>query len=128
MYKELGICIVIVISIFLFDFITQDYTRSSSEKISEELESLKNQMDKNENKEEIQKKVEEAYDNWIDFHDKLAIYIEHNELEKVETNFVSCKSFIMQENYEMAINEIDKTIFGLTHIQDKYAFSLINVF
>ena len=128
MYKELGICIVIVISIFLLDFITQDYTRSSSEKISEELESLKNQMDKNENKEEIQKKVEEAYDNWIDFHDKLAIYIEHNELEKVETNFVSCKSFIMQENYEMAINEIDKTIFGLTHIQDKYAFSLINVF
>lgn len=128
MYKELGICIVIVMSIFIMDFVTQDYTRSSSQKISEELEALKNLIEENGNKEDIQKKVDEAYNGWLEFHDKLAVYIEHNELEKVETNFVACKSFIGQENYEMAVNELDKTIFGVSHIQDKYTFSLINVF
>ena len=128
MYKELGICVVIVISIFLLDSVTQNYTQSSSQKISEELESLKQQINENGNSDDIQTKIEDTYNNWLEFHDKLAIYIEHSELEKIETNFVACKSFIKQGNYDMAVNELDKTIFGVLHIKDKYAFSLINVF
>ncbi len=128
MYKELGICIVIVISIFMLDSVTQNYTKNSSQSISEELEDIKNQIHEDTNKDEIQSKVEETYDSWSEFHDKLAIYIEHNELEKIETTFVACKSFIEQKDYNMAVNEIDKTIYALSHVKDKYAFSLINVF
>ena len=128
MYKELVICMVVVIIIFSLDGITQNYTKSSTNEISEKLEILKNQLKTEENKDEKERIIEETYSKWEKFHDISAIYIEHNELEKVETNFVACKSFIEQEKYDMALNEIEKTIFGLSHIQDKYEFSLINIF
>lgn len=129
MYKELVICIIIVISIFMIDFATQKYTKKGADEITSELEELKGNFQKADvNKDEVSKKMDEVYEGWLKFHDVSALYIEHTELEKVETNFVSCKSFMEEENYDMAINELDKTTFGLKHISDKYAFSLINIF
>lgn len=128
MYKELVICIILVVIIFTLDSITQNYTKNSTNDMKEKLEILKEQVKNKENKQEKQKLIEEVYLKWEKFHDISAIYIEHNELEKVETNFVSCKDFIDQEIYDMASNEIEKVIFGLEHIKDKYAFSLINIF
>lgn len=128
MYKELIICVFIVIIIFSLECITQNYTKNSTSEITEKLEFLKDQIKNQENKEEKDKLMEELYSKWEEFHDISAIYIEHNELEKVEISIVACKNFIDQEIYDMASNEIDKTIFGLEHIQDKYRFSLVNVF
>lgn len=128
MYKELIICIILVILIFSLDSITQKYTKNSTNEMTDKLETLKNQIRENSNKEEKQNLVDEIYSKWEEFHDISAIYIEHNELEKVEINMVACRDFIRQEIYDMAANEIEKTIFGLEHIQDKYAFSMINVF
>lgn len=128
MYKELGICIILVILIFSLDRITQSYTKNSTNEMTDKLENLKSQIQTGSNKEEDKKLMEEIYSKWEEFHDISAIFIEHNELEKVEINMVSCRDFLNQEIYDMATNEIEKTIFGLEHIQDKYAFSLINVF
>lgn len=129
MYKELVICIIIVISIFMIDFTTQKYTKNRADEITSKMEDLKEILQKTVvNKEELFKKMDNAYESWLKFHDVAALYIEHTELEKVETNFVSCKSFMEEEFYDMAINELDKTTFGLKHISDKYAFSLINIF
>lgn len=128
MYKELGICIILVILIFSLDRITQSYTKNSTNEMTDKLETLKSQIQEGSNKEEKQKIMEEIYSKWEEFHDISAIFIEHNELEKVEINMVACRDFLNQEIYDMAANEIEKTIFGLEHIQDKYAFSLINVF
>ena len=72
--------------------------------------------------------MNQIYSKWQEFHDISAIYIEHNELEKVENNMISCKNFIEQDIKDMSLNELDKIIFGLEHINDKYAFKLINIF
>ena len=76
----------------------------------------------------IKDKIKQIEDNWESRHDKLAYYIEHDELEKVETNLTSLGSFIEANENSEAVSELDKSIFVLKHIEDKYAFNLQNIF
>lgn len=78
--------------------------------------------------EKIKKQAEEIYKQWEKRHEKLAYYIEHDELEKVETQLVTIKSNVKTGNYEELISDIDEGSFILKHIEDKYAFNLQNVF
>ena len=128
MYKELVICIILVITIFLLNGMTQKYTQSKTTELSEELNDLKQKIEIGGNLEEKRDSINQIYSKWKEFHDISAIYIEHNELEKVENNMISCKNFIEQDIKDMSLNELDKIIFGLEHINDKYAFNLINIF
>ena len=61
-------------------------------------------------------------------HYKLAYYIEHDELEKVDTAIITMKSYIETEDYSSAVAELDEGKFVLEHIQKKNAFNLQNVF
>ena len=90
---------------------------------------MKNELRKeNVNNEIISKKASDNYEKWLGFHKILAFYIEHNELEKVETNYVVGNSFIENGEYEEALSEIEKNIFVLQHINDKYSINLENIF
>ena len=77
---------------------------------------------------QIKEKIDKTVNDWEKRHDKLAYYIEHDELEKVETAFVAMKSYVESEQYEESKSELDKSIFILKHIEDKYDFTLQNVF
>ena len=120
MLKEMCICIIIVVLIFGLDIFTQNYTKESVNKISEMLANLKEEILKT-NKSEITKKVKEIDNNWNKMHDKLAYYIEHDELEKVDTAIVTMKSYIETEDYSSAVAELDEGKFVLEHIQKKTA-------
>lgn len=134
MRKETVICIIIVIAIIIGNIITQKYTKQSVESLSNNLESLKTEMinkieeKKDKSKEELSESVDKIMENWESRHDKLAYYIEHNELEKVENNLTALDSFAETEEYADAIKELDESIFVLKHIQEKYAFNLKNIF
>ena len=79
-------------------------------------------------KEEISEEVNIITEEWELRHDKLAYYIEHNELEKVEDNLTGLDSLTETEEYADAIKELDRCVFILKHIQEKYAFNLENIF
>ena len=134
MKKETIICIIIVITINEGNIITQKYTKESVETLSNGLEilktDLKNELDSNEKEanEEILEKIDKIRENWESRHDKLAYYIEHNELEKVENNLTALNSFVQTKEYADAIKELDESVFVLRHIQEKYAFNLKNIF
>ena len=134
MKKETIICIIIVIVICIGNVITQKYTKESVETLTSGLETLKTDLkdniDNNEGKsnEEIKEEIDKIKENWESRHDKLAYYIEHNELEKVENNLTALDSFAETEEYADAIKELDESIFILRHIQEKYAFNLKNIF
>lgn len=130
MYKELICCVLIIVLIFSLDFIAQGYTDSSISKTKDDIAELKNEISKKENidNDEVKQKANSIFDKWDEYHKKLAYFIEHNELEKVETNMTASKSFIELNQYELATVELDKTIFILDHINDKYSFSLENIF
>ena len=50
------------------------------------------------------------------------------QIEKIETTFTACKSFIKTEDYGDAICEVEKTVFLVNHLTDKYSFNLDNIF
>lgn len=127
MYKEMVISIILVILIIIGDSVTQNYTKNTVNSLTDTLENLKQSIDAK-SEENIEKEVNDFDAKWKDVHDKLAYYIEHDELEKVETNFVACKSLALSNEYEQALSELEKTKFVLDHITDKYMFNLVNIF
>ncbi len=127
MYKEVVICIIIVVTIISLDIFTQKYTQSTTSEITQIFSDLKGEILK-EDKEQINSKVKKLDEEWGQKHDRLAYYIEHDELEKVDTAIVSLKSFVETDDYSSAIAELDEGKFILEHIQKKYAFNLENIF
>ena len=127
MYKEVVICIVVIVTIVLLDAVTQKYTRNTTSDITQIFSDLKGNM-LEEDKNEIDKKVKILDEKWGQKHDRLAYYIEHDELEQVDTAIVSLKSYVETDDYSSAIAELDKGKFILEHIQKKYAFNLENMF
>lgn len=132
MWKETIICMIIVIVIIVGNVITQNYTLESVKKLTDELEELKEDFLKIEqgekDNEDAKEKMKEIKENWDTRHNNLAYYIEHDELEKVETDLTAMNSFIEQEEYVEAISELDKSVFILKHIKEKYEFNLQNIF
>ena len=127
MYKETIICIFIIILIIGLDIITQNYTQKSTIEITDCLSKLKDEIE-NENLENAKLKIEEFDNKWDNRHDKLAYYIEHDELEKVDTAIVQVKSFVENDDIPSAMAELETGKFVLEHIERKYKFNLQNIF
>lgn len=131
MQKEIIVCIFIIVLITVGNVVTQNYTVESVESLADQLSDLKSDIFKEEEnieRDSIKDKIRQIEDNWESRHDKLAYYIEHDELEKVETNLTSLRSFIEANENSEAVSELDKSVFVLKHIEDKYAFNLQNIF
>ena len=122
MYKEMIISIILVALIVAGDLITQNYTKKTVTTLIEELEVLKQSLSQN-IEEQANDELEKLNEKWEEVHDKLAYYIEHDELEKVENNLTSCRSLTKTGNFDLAINEVEKMAFVLNHITDKYSFN-----
>ena len=127
MFKESVICIIIVVVIFSLDMFTQDYTNKTTLEITKIFSDLKEQILK-EDKEQITKQIASLEESWKGRHNKLAYYIEHDELEKVDTAIVQVKSFVENEEIPSAIAELETGKFVLEHIERKYKFNLQNIF
>ena len=129
MRKEYIICIVVILIIVIADIITQNYTQKSVGDIDSELEILKEELSKEEvDKEKLQMKMEKVMEVWREKYEKLAYYIEHDELEKVETELTSLSAHIDIEEYDHGVTELEKSIFTLNHIKDKFKFDIKNIF
>ena len=128
MKKELVISIMIIILIIIGNIITQNYTNNTTIKISNFLDNLKIEVLAKDEKDNLLYRISTIEDQWNKFEEKLAYYIEHDELEKVESQISSIKGFIEVNNYEEVIPEIERGIFILGHIQDKSKLNIKNIF
>lgn len=129
MYKEIVICIIVVILIVSMDLISNNYTKEVFNEINENLgnlreEMLKKEKDNNKINEEI-KKVEKT---WSETYKILTCYIEHNELEKVAKQITLIKGNVDVKEYNQAIPQLDECIFILNHIKDKESLLIRNLF
>ena len=110
---------------------TQNYTKQSVSEMTDSLEEMKNkiiQQNTDESNNNLKEEVEDINNKWKEKYRKLAYYIEHNELEKIETELTLIKSKIETAENKNVIRNIDKSIFLLKNIQDRYAFNLENIF
>ena len=134
MLKESIICIVIIVVIVVGNFVTQNYTTKlvdvMDEKMQELEEILLGREEKNseEVKEQAKTKLEEIHKEWNDRGKRLSFYIEHDEIEKVETNLSDLNHLVEEEEYAEVVKQLDESVFLLKHIEKKYAFSLENIF
>ena len=129
MYKEIVITIIIIILIVTGNIITQNNTNTSVETIIKELNDFKQNIIKEKiDKEEAKRNIEKIKNMWNEKYEKMAYYIEHDELEKVETELVKLKADIEVENYSFAIENLDNCVFILEHIKDKTDLKIVNIF
>ena len=127
MKKEIIISIVIVLLILILNAITQKYTSKSMSEVSEKLMIIRDDLI-NGNEDEVKEKIKLAKESWDDIKEKLVIYLEHTELEKVEQYILETESYIEVKEYGMAVQTLDTCNFMIDHIKDKYDFSLKNIF
>lgn len=127
MYKEIIIIIVVISLIVGLDIITNNYTKQSLEMITYELNVLRQHI-LSEDKQKAEEQMQIVKEKWEDRYKTLAFYIEHDELEKVETELTGLSADINVEEYKHCIAELDTTIFILEHIQEKEEFHLRSIF
>ena len=127
MYKELIISIIIVVLIVGIDVISNNYLKDAVQILTTDLGQLRENT-KNEEQEKEQEKIEEILDKWENKYERLAFFIEHNELEKVKTKIINVKSNIEMQENEQTIQNIDETIYLLEHIRDKDSLNLKDIF
>ena len=129
MYKEIIVCILVVILIFSMDLLSNNYTKKVFFSINDSLGNLRNEMlkeDKDVNKinDEITKVVQE----WNSKLNLLSCYIEHNELEKVARQLTLIKGNIDVEEYNQAVPQLDDCVYVINHIKDKESLLIRNLF
>ena len=127
MYKEIIIIIFVIALVISIDVISNNYTKDAIYEISSQLNILKEEILK-ENKENSLKQMEKVKNIWSEKYKILAYYIEHDELEKVETELVRLSADIDMEEYKHCINELNTAIFILEHIEQKEKFDIISIF
>lgn len=137
MKKELIICIFIIVLIIVTNIITQSYTKNSVNKMSERLDVVSQIVcdniststeSSNIYKNKIKQEVDNLENTWNELQEKLAYYIEHDELEKVETQIYAIKGFYEIEKYDEIVPEVEKCSFILKHIEEKTKLSIKNIF
>lgn len=143
MKKEIIIVIIIVVAIIITDILTQKYTKNSFLEVSYKLDEIekigKALRDEKENNQEktgeyvknrtkLEETIEKMQNEWREINRKTAFYIEHDELEKVNSAMVKFKSFFSLEQYEEAISELENCKYILNHIEEKSALEIINLF
>ena len=126
--REIWICIIIVAIIISLDILMKNYTKKSTDEIISDLEKINAALKTQQTEEDLKHKLIEIKEKWKEKNSILAYYIEHNELEKVETNLTSMISYIETGEYNLALDKIETNIFVLKHIKDKYQLSLENIF
>ena len=132
LYKEIIFSIVIVVVVVIGNVVTQNYTHKSVKNTTTELEELKQEL-LSESNEDIdwdnaKEKFSVLQTEWRNSFEKLAYYIEHDELEKVDTNLIGLKSYIDTQEEADAVSELEKSVFVLKHIEDKTRMNLKNIF
>ena len=129
MKKELIITVIIVIGIFITSFITKNYTSKSFAEIDEDLNNIKNDIiNETKDNEELISDVQSIYEKWEKKYKYLAYYLEHNELEKVNTQLQLLKGHLEGDDTKEGIPEIEDCLYLLKHLKEKQMLNLSNIF
>ena len=129
MYKELIICTIVIVIVVVLNIYTENYTKDSIVKISGDLENLKQLIDEeNQKNKNVEDEIDKILEEWDNRYKKLAYYIEHDELEKVNTELVSLKANIDSKEYKQGLPDLNRCIFILEHIKEKSALQIKNIF
>ena len=127
--KETIIIITILVIIIGGDILENKYLKNSSQYLIEQLNNLKDKIkDESHNFKELKKEANKIYKEWKKTDGKWAMLILHSELDLIETSLIKMKTQITENNLDIALEELETSIFLINHISEKERFCLKNVF
>ncbi len=126
MSKEIVITIVILLSIILLNVWVGKYVDGKLNHVLDSLSELRTLIEE-QKYDEANKKIEEIDEDWQKHDNFLSFFIEHDELEKVMTEYTSLKTYFELEQEE-AFEALDKMAFIIKHIEEKDDLRLKNIF
>lgn len=128
MKREAIITISIVLLILSAEWLTQKYTHKAFAEIEENLIQLKEEiLQTNANNSQLIEKTEQISELWESKQENLSYYLEHNELEKVNTQIVLIKGYLESDSPQDAIPDLEEGLYIIEHIKEKEAFKLKNI-
>ena len=127
--KEIIIIVVSLLIVIIGSNISQAYLNTTGNELIEKLEELKVEIEKAQNSEENNSKdlANTIYEKWEKVEEKWSIIITHNELDLIQVALIGMKTYIEEDKYEDAMEELEKSSFLLEHIQQKEKLALKNV-
>lgn len=129
MKKEAIITIIIILLIFVGEWITQNYTKKTLGKTQDQLRELKEDiLNSQNNNSYLIEKTDKIYEDWEKENEILSYYLEHNELEKVNTQIILIKGYLESDTPQDSIPDLEEGIYILDHIKQKEVFNLKNIF
>ena len=136
MKKEIIISIIVITMVIIGNIVTQNNTKKTVAKLNEKLANLKTSLidviDDNKKKDEnylkYKEKSSDIRNRWDEMQELLSFYIEHDELEKVETQLAVINGQMESKLYDEAVVEIERCKFILEHIALKIYFKNIDLY
>ena len=125
--KEYLIVLMILVVIFLIDFMTNKSLGKSTEWMRNGIESVEKKL-KEQNQEEAKNEFYELEGRWKDEVSRLALFVEHNELEKISGDIVLIESNFDTGDTDELFQNISDLKFMLEHIEEKNQLKWKNLF
>ena len=126
MYKELVISFVVILVVIVVNFVMGKFVDDKLNRVMDLLSEMRIAIqEKDYNK--ANNKADEIEKHWESSEKFLSCYIEHDELEKVETEFTSLKA-CLEITEEDSLEYIDRMKFIVEHIEKKDDFVLETIF
>ena len=129
MKKEIIICFFILVFIIIFHAVTQTISQNYFDSIIDKLDEIEEKiLNGNIEQSELENDIDSILESWKKKFGYYACFIEHDELEKVQTQLISIRANIKTGDYKKSVDESEKCKFILTHIEEKDSLKVINVF
>ena len=126
MSKEIVITVIILVAIIGLNAFVGKYVDDKLNYVLSELNDLRPLVEE-EKYEEANQKINEIDEYWKKSEDIVSFFVEHDELEKVMTEYTSLKTYCKLEQEE-AFEELDKMAFIIKHSEEKDDLKLKNIF
>ena len=125
MKRILVICIIIIASIIISDLFLQRYVENTFDEMSSTLKEIESNLN---DSDESMKKINSIDETWKNNYTKMACFLEHDELEKINTQITIIKAGIEVQDTEYVHEEIGRAVYIIQHIKQKESFKLDNIF
>lgn len=137
--KEYILIAVIIIGIVFLELLTNNIAEKSVSIINEQfnqiIEDLEiaKQMKENDKLEEVffndlKANIKRVWENWDKEEDKLSMFAEHTELDKVSTSLILLEENTKNEQFDDALANAKEFLYKLSNICEKDSLKLKNIF